>query len=33
MASREVIIKRLSLKQQALDAANDAYIALLSGQV
>lgn len=33
MASREVITKRLSLKQQALDAANEAYIALLSGQV
>ena len=33
MASKTVITKRLEVKQKALDAAYEAYTALLSGQV
>ena len=33
MASKETIQKRLEMRQQALEATEKAYIALLSGQV
>ena len=33
MASKETIQKRLDMRQKALEAAETAYIALLSGQV